>query len=460
MVTYLSKSDAGKGFNQIIDFLNGSYIEYALTVNPTIYVSCIKQFWNTVTIKQSNDVTRLQALVDKKKVMVTKAAIRDALRLDDAEGVDCLSNEEIFTEFARMGYEKPSTKLTFYKAFFSRSTRCLCPLARRVEHLEHDKVAQDLEITKLKIRVKKLERENKVKALKLRRLRKVGTSQRVNTSDDTIIKDVSNQGRIIDELDKDEGAVLMNEKEETKEEAVEVVTTAKLIIKVVAAVSETVSAAVVAPTVTTISAATVVPTVTAVPVKVDVPSIKQRRGVIIRDSKEESSAKTPIETKSKDKGKCIMVEEPKPMKKKQQVELDEAYARKLQEELNHGIDWEFAIDHVKQKAKEKVPVMDYQIVHFNNKPHYKIIRADGTHQLYVSFITLLKNFDREELDSLWSIVKERFSTLKLNNFSDDYLLITLRAMFGRSDGQDQIWKSQRNFSAARQKLMLLDTAAG
>nr|GFB04327.1 hypothetical protein [Tanacetum cinerariifolium] len=37
---------------------------------------------------QSNDVTRLQALVDKKKVVVTEAAIKDALHLDDAEGVD------------------------------------------------------------------------------------------------------------------------------------------------------------------------------------------------------------------------------------------------------------------------------------------------------------------------------------------------------------------------------------
>nr|GEW94451.1 xylulose kinase-1 [Tanacetum cinerariifolium] len=116
---YLSKSDASEGFNQIIDFLNGSYIEYALTVNLTIYVSYIKQFWNTVVIKQSNDVTRLQALVDKKKVVVTKALIRDVLHLDDAEGIDCLPNEEIFTELARMEYEKPSTKLTFYKAFFS-----------------------------------------------------------------------------------------------------------------------------------------------------------------------------------------------------------------------------------------------------------------------------------------------------------------------------------------------------
>nr|GEX87971.1 xylulose kinase-1 [Tanacetum cinerariifolium] len=119
MVAYLNKSDVSKGFNQIIDFLNGSYIAYALTVNPTIYVSCIKQFWNTVAVKQSNDITRIRVLVDKKKVVVTKATIRDTLHLDDAEGVDCLPNEEIFTTLARMGYEKPSTKLTFYKAFFS-----------------------------------------------------------------------------------------------------------------------------------------------------------------------------------------------------------------------------------------------------------------------------------------------------------------------------------------------------
>nr|GEY68388.1 hypothetical protein [Tanacetum cinerariifolium] len=356
-------------------------------------------------------ISWLQALVDKKKVVVTEAAIRDALHLDDAEGVDCLPNEEIFTALAHMGYEKPSTKLTFCRKFnFSKyifdslvrnvdssskfymyprfihliiqnqlaqtqgadfpisllqeALDTCAALARRVEHLEHDKVAQNLEIIKLKTRVKKLERANKVKTLKLRRLRKVGTSQRVDTLDDTIMVDMSNQGRMIEELDKDEGAVLMNEKEETKEvkditgdahvegrqaeiyqidmdhaakvlsmqedeleiqEAVEVVTTAKLITEVVAVVSETVNATAVVPT-------------------------------------EESSAKTPSETKSKDKGKGVMVEEPKPMKKKQQVKLDEAYARKLQEELNQHIDWEIAVDHVKQKAKENPYVQRYQVM--------------------------------------------------------------------------------------------------
>nr|GFA24476.1 hypothetical protein [Tanacetum cinerariifolium] len=92
----------------------------------------------------------------------------------------------------------------------------------------------------------------------------------------------------------------------------------------------------------------------------------------------------------------------------------------------------------------KVPVVDYQIVVINNKLRFKIIKADETHQLYISFITLLKNFDREDLEDLWGIVKERFSTSKPSNFSDDYLLATLKTMFKKPDGQDAVWKSQNN----------------
>nr|GFB60534.1 hypothetical protein [Tanacetum cinerariifolium] len=92
----------------------------------------------------------------------------------------------------------------------------------------------------------------------------------------------------------------------------------------------------------------------------------------------------------------------------------------------------------------KVLVVDYQIILVNNKPRYKIIKADGTHQLYASFITMLKNIDRDELETLWSIVKERFFTSKPNNFFDEYLLTTLKTMFGKPDGQDNVWKSQRS----------------
>nr|GEU33438.1 hypothetical protein [Tanacetum cinerariifolium] len=111
--------DTSEGFDQIVDFLNAHTIKYALVVNPTIYVSCIKQFWATAIVKKVNDVVQLRSLIDGKNVVVSEAIIRRDLHLDDVDGVECLPNEEIFEELARMGYEKPPPKLTFYKAFFS-----------------------------------------------------------------------------------------------------------------------------------------------------------------------------------------------------------------------------------------------------------------------------------------------------------------------------------------------------
>ncbi|GKB00325.1 hypothetical protein Tco_0828318 [Tanacetum coccineum] len=119
LVAFLSKPAESEGFEQIVDFLNANPIRYALTINPTIYTSCIEQFWATVKVKTVNGEVQLQALVDGKKIIVTKASVRRDLQLNDEEGTDCLPNATIFEELTRMGYEKLSQKLTFYKAFFS-----------------------------------------------------------------------------------------------------------------------------------------------------------------------------------------------------------------------------------------------------------------------------------------------------------------------------------------------------
>ncbi|GJX08178.1 hypothetical protein Tco_0196110 [Tanacetum coccineum] len=119
VVAFLEKPKESDGFAEIIDFLKASSVSYALTVNPVIYTSCIEQFWATAKVQTVNGVRQIQALVDKKRVIVTESSIRRDLHLDDAEGTDCLPTATIFEELARMGYEKPSQKLTFYKAFFS-----------------------------------------------------------------------------------------------------------------------------------------------------------------------------------------------------------------------------------------------------------------------------------------------------------------------------------------------------
>ncbi|GJT90128.1 uncharacterized mitochondrial protein-like protein [Tanacetum coccineum] len=70
-------------------------------------------------VKTVNGEVQLQALVDRKKVIITETSVRSDLQLEDAEGIACLPNADIFEQLALMGYEKPSHKLTFYKAFFS-----------------------------------------------------------------------------------------------------------------------------------------------------------------------------------------------------------------------------------------------------------------------------------------------------------------------------------------------------
>ncbi|GJX83719.1 ribonuclease H-like domain-containing protein [Tanacetum coccineum] len=78
----------------------------AVEVNPVIYTSCIEQFWATAKVQTVNGVRQLQALVDKKRVIVTESSIRRDLHLDDAEGTDCLPTATIFEELARMGAGK------------------------------------------------------------------------------------------------------------------------------------------------------------------------------------------------------------------------------------------------------------------------------------------------------------------------------------------------------------------
>nr|GEU77450.1 ribonuclease H-like domain-containing protein [Tanacetum cinerariifolium] len=148
-----------------------------------------------------------QLLDYRKKVIIIEATVREALHLADAKSIDCLPNEEIFTELSRMGYEKPSSKITFYKAFFFAQCRKFTfskyifdSLVRnvdsslkfymRIEHLKQDKKAQTLEITKLKQRVRKLERKNKVKVSGLRRLKKGEIIANIDADEDVTLKDV------------------------------------------------------------------------------------------------------------------------------------------------------------------------------------------------------------------------------------------------------------------------------
>ncbi|GKE56417.1 hypothetical protein Tco_1495602 [Tanacetum coccineum] len=130
-------------------------------------------------------------------------------------------------------------------------------LLARVLDLEQTKTSQHNEIASLKRRVKKLEKKDRSRTHKLKRLYKVALTTKVESSDDedSLGDDASKQGRInaID-ADDDITMVSVHNEMEVDKEVVEVINTAKLIVDVaqVSAVGDKVSTA---SAVTTVSAA-------------------------------------------------------------------------------------------------------------------------------------------------------------------------------------------------------------
>ncbi|GJZ43344.1 hypothetical protein Tco_0590599 [Tanacetum coccineum] len=124
LVAFLEKPAESNGFEEIIDFLNTSSVQYALTVNPTIYTTCIEKFWTSSKVKTVNGERQIQALVDKKKVIIIETSIRSDLKLDDAEGTNCLPTATIFLELERMG-----AKTTSWNEFSSTMASAIICLA-------------------------------------------------------------------------------------------------------------------------------------------------------------------------------------------------------------------------------------------------------------------------------------------------------------------------------------------
>ncbi|GJR17188.1 putative ribonuclease H-like domain-containing protein [Tanacetum coccineum] len=124
MVAFLEKPAKSDGFEQIVDFLDANPIKYALTINPTIYTSCIEQFWAIAKVKIVNGEKQLQVLVDRKKVIITESTIRRDLQLEDAEGMDYLPTATIFEELTRMG-----AKTTAWNEFSSTMAFAIICLA-------------------------------------------------------------------------------------------------------------------------------------------------------------------------------------------------------------------------------------------------------------------------------------------------------------------------------------------
>nr|GEU50651.1 hypothetical protein [Tanacetum cinerariifolium] len=399
---------------------------------------CAQVLWAYVSIKKTNDVARLQALIDRKKVIITEAQTAQPSSLPPLP-------------------PQPSQTTKISMTLFNTLLETCATLTKQVANLEQEKIAQAIEISKLKQRVRRRMHPNRGKIVEL-----------------DADKDVT--------LEKVDVKVAMDDTDEAElaevEEVIELFTAAKLMTEVVTTAATTITAAQVPKASVT----------------------RRRRGVIIQDPEETATASVIVHSKakSKDKGKedelnaninwNDVMEQVKrkekqdntvmryqALKRKPVTEaqarknmmiylknmagfkmdffkgmtyneirsifekhcnLNQAFLERVEEEvigqkedgnkrkgenLNQDAAKKQRIDEEVEELKThlqivanddddvytkanplalKVPVFVYETHHEHNKPYYKIIRADGTHQLFLSFIIFLKNFDREDLEIL------------------------------------------------------------
>ncbi|GJZ21441.1 hypothetical protein Tco_0558480 [Tanacetum coccineum] len=106
MVAFLKKPTKSVGFTEIVDFIKGTSLRYALTHNSTIYDSLVKQFWQTATVRSlANGIQELVTSIDNKEYTITEASIRSKLQLAYATGISILSDAEIYEGLATLGGE-------------------------------------------------------------------------------------------------------------------------------------------------------------------------------------------------------------------------------------------------------------------------------------------------------------------------------------------------------------------
>ncbi|GJR81322.1 hypothetical protein Tco_0152107 [Tanacetum coccineum] len=77
-----------------------------------------------------------------------------------------------------------------------------------------------------------------------------------------------------------------------------------------------------------------------------------------------------------------------------------------------------------------------------SRKYWKIIRVGNITEAYQGFEDMLKAFDREDLDTLWSLVKEKFRSAEPTEDMEKALWVELKRLY-EPDKEDALWKLQR-----------------
>ncbi|GJZ10728.1 hypothetical protein Tco_0545487 [Tanacetum coccineum] len=136
---------------------------------------------------------------------------------------------------------------------------------------------------------------------------------------------------------------------------------------------------------------------------------------------------------------------PKSLKNKSFANIQELFDKAMKR-VNTFVDYRTElVEESSKKAeielvKESFKKAEAEIAHERNDGDD--VTIDATHLSTKSPTIMLKNFDKEDLEVLWSIVKAIFKKTDPVNYMDDFLLLNLKTMF-EHHVKDNVWKNQQ-----------------
>nr|GEU35382.1 hypothetical protein [Tanacetum cinerariifolium] len=338
--------------------------------------------------------------------------IRHDLHLDDAHGVECLPNEEIFIELthptptppdASPPHEQPTSPNDSTIALLTTLMETCATLSKKVAELQQDKHTQALEILKLKKRVKKLEKKKRSKHSGFKR----------HNSKEVAKIDAELQGRIDqdDEVNAARKGVSAAEPIVFDDEEV-TMTMAQTLIK-----------------------------------------MKAEKAKLLDEQ---------ITQKLHDE------EVKKAVAREKQEKDDLERAKVLQKQYDdkeENIDWNVVVDQVQErhlanirksqslkKKPVKYPIINWEIHSEDSRTYQKIIRVGGIIEAYQSFEDMLKGFDREDLVALWNLVKEKFSSVVPREDQEKALWVELKRL------RDIFMLAEKDYSLSHAAMILMLSA--
>ncbi|GJY49341.1 hypothetical protein Tco_0439297 [Tanacetum coccineum] len=404
-------------------------------------------------------LNKIQALVDKKKVIITKTSIRSDLQLEDAEGTECLPNATIFEQLTLMGAktnawnEFSSTmastvichainqKFNFSKYIFDNMVK---NLEGGVKFLMYPRAGKSTFV-----RVKKLEGKRKSKPIGMKRLFKTGRSAQVVSSKDEGLgdqEDASKQGRKIADIDADAEVTLVDETQGRNDE--EMFDIGILDGEEVFAEQD------------------VVEKETLIEIKAAKP---KARGVIVQEPREFTTTTSPLQPsqlpQAKDKGKEKTVEPKKLLKKKDQIMFDKEVAQKLQAQLDAELEDE---EKLARQREEDVNIAEWDNVQAMMDADYELatrLQAEEQGELTIKKVKDYENveaevdddqeeaemkkhmeivpddesIDREDLETLWKLVKAKHRLTRPEEAYERVLWGDLKVMF-EPNVESTVWE--------------------